>query len=169
MNFPNLTRRGFVAAASALAATVSAAMNLPSGIKLINETDSEEPVNLSKDWITDKGDYYIVRVPEGKSFWNETLDKSTVFYIENGGSVKHVRVNGFVNAIVLNEYASLSNCIIDASKTRLASGKERSPLVVDWRGRPPHLDQAIIVSGDVKPIWTYLEEKSRKLTNTLHG
>lgn len=152
MNFPNLTRRGFVAAASAMAASIAAAMSLPPGVKLLNETDNEEPVNLSKDWITDKGDYYIVHVPEGKTFRNELLDKSTIFYIENGASVRGVSINGFVNAIVLNEFADFSHNVIDTSKTRLASGKERSAVVLSYRGRSIFFEKNLVSEHDTRQL-----------------
>lgn len=150
MNFPNLSRRGFIAAASALAATVSAAMSLPPGIKLLNETDNEEPVNLSKDWITDKGDYYIVHVPEGKTFSGEMLDKSTVFYTEQFSRVNNVSVMGFANVILLSDSCQFTNSEIDARNTRLASGKQRSVMVIDPRysnGKPNSVFQGIHARG----------------------
>lgn len=150
MNSPNLSRRGFIAAASALAASVSAAMNLPSGIKLLNETDNEEPVNLSKDWITDKGDYYIVHIPEGKSFSSEKLDKSTVFYMEHASCVNNVSVVGFANIILLSDTCQFTNVDVDARTTRLASGKQRAVIAFDSRysnGKPNSVFRGIYVRG----------------------
>lgn len=150
MNFPNLSRRGFIAAASALAATVSAAMSLPPGIKLLNETDNEEPVNLSKEWITDKGDYYIVHVPEGKTFSGEMLDKSTVFYMEQFSRVNNVSVMGFANVILLSDTCQFTNSDIDATTTRLASGKERPVMILDSRysnGKPNSVFRGIYARG----------------------
>lgn len=155
MKFPNLSRRGFIAAASALSASVAAAMNLPTGIKLLNETDNEEPVEKSKDWITDRGDYYIVHVPEGKTFKNEDLDKSTVFYLENYSTATNMSINGFVNIILLGEYSRFDRAHIDTRNTRLASGKERAVIIVDDRrkSRPPMvINELHIQTSDCMPV-----------------
>lgn len=155
MKFPNLSRRGFIAAASALSASVAAAMNLPSGIKLLNETDNEEPVEKSKDWITDRGDYYIVHVPEGKTFKNEDLDKSTVFYLENYSTATNMSINGFVNIILLGEYSRFDWARIDTRNTRLASGKERAAMIVEDRrkSRPPMVFNDLhIQTSDCMPV-----------------
>lgn len=142
MKFPNLSRRGFIAAASALAASVTAAMNLPSGIKLLNETGNEEIVDESKEWITDKGDYYIVHVPRGKIISDLTLDKSTVFYLEEYSIARALRVEGFANVIVHSNLCRFEQNVIDARSTRLASGKERAAMV--FENRSPQQDRAFI-------------------------
>lgn len=49
------------------------------------------------DWVQDKGDYYIVNVPERKVFKGESLDKPTIFLCGAGSSVLNTSVNGFVN------------------------------------------------------------------------
>lgn len=135
MCFPNLSRRGFMVAASALVATVSQAMNLNKGIVSLIETDKEAPVEKANEWITDRGDFYIVRVPEGKTFSKHDFDKSVVFYLEHQATVSMVSVMGFTNLILESDAARFTDGYLDCSNTKLASGKERACMVVDNRSK----------------------------------
>lgn len=139
MQYPNLSRRGFISALSALASTVTAAAMLPPKILLLNETENEDPVEQCKDWITDKGDYYAVRIPDGKTFRDETFDKSVVFLMGNCAAIEYVTVKGFTNFIITAGRYTVTNSMFDSSGVKLANGKERSPVYFDnkvGRGQP---------------------------------
>ncbi len=82
------SRRGFLK----LAASVVGALSL---------ARYAEPIlaiaDRHHDWIEDKGDYLIVRVPDFKTFANETLNKPVIFLLGQEATVHHVEVNAFSN------------------------------------------------------------------------
>ena len=80
------------------------------------------------EWIEDKGDFYIVRVPDSKTFANEMLDKPTIFLLGHYTVVKDIVVNGCVNVVAKGE-SLIHDCNIDASKIMLPN--PRPIIVVD--------------------------------------
>lgn len=48
-------------------------------------------------WVQDKGDYYVVTIPENKSFAKENLDKPTIFLFGDNAKLIDVSVLGFAN------------------------------------------------------------------------
>jgi hypothetical protein len=94
-------------------------------------TTYSEPYAFIKDksgWITDKGDYYIVRVPDYKSFAGETMDKNTIFILGNSALVTRVSVLGFVNITAPNG-ATLNEMLLDSRGS--LSQKPRPALVFE--------------------------------------
>lgn len=144
MGFLTLSRRGFMVAASALAASVGIGNKL---VTLI-ETENETPIQKYSDWITDRGDYYIVRIPHGKSFSNHTFDKSVAFYMENDTTVSNVSVNGFTNLIMQQKDSRVMvrDSLFDSTSTKLASGKSRAVVLIDGS-----LDQSVFTGLHVQP------------------
>ena len=80
------------------------------------------------EWIEDKGDFYIVRVPDSMTFANELLDKPTIFLLGHYTVVKDIVVNGYANVAAKGE-SLIHGCNIDASKIILPN--PRPIIVVD--------------------------------------
>lgn len=72
-------------------------------------------VDVVADWITDYGDFLVVRVPAFKSFSNETLHKPTLFLLEEQSIVRNIHVQGFVN-VNASRGARITESKIDCSK-----------------------------------------------------
>lgn len=106
-----LNKRGFLKIASVLVG----------GLTLSKYTNAElflpeNKVSVFQDWIEDRGDFYIVRVPDFKSFNNEILNKPTVFLAGQHSSISRVRVDGFVNIHSKNGPIRLTESEIDATR-----------------------------------------------------
>lgn len=82
-----IERRGFLKVLGAIAASTG----------IIHYAEAKVLMPEQGSWIEDKGDYYIVRIPDGKTFAHETLDKPTIFGFGQDSRVEYVTVNGFVN------------------------------------------------------------------------
>lgn len=93
-------RRGFLKIATSLVGALSIAKY-------------SEPLfaipNAYKDWIEDKGDFFIVRVPDFKSFANELLAKPVIFLMGEKSIIRGVNVQGFANL-----YAPKGGACIDS-------------------------------------------------------
>lgn len=133
MKYSALSRRGFLVVASGLVTTISDAMRPTQGLIALVEAENESPVESVSDWITDKGDFYVVRVPAGKTFSIDLLDKSSVFYLENAAMVTRTQINGFVNVVFETNLGQVKECYFDATNTVLASGNKRDVLALDWK------------------------------------
>lgn len=109
-----ITRRGFLrvlSGASAVIAITSTARSL----MLYDEQDLERPISLRyRDWVEDRGDFYVVRVPSGKSFAKEFLNKPVVMILGRGSLATNLRIDGFVN-LYGDRGSVLSNTYIDSS------------------------------------------------------
>lgn len=103
---------------------------LVGGVLLTKYIEPIVPIaELNKhEWIEDKGDFYIVRVPDSKTFAKEILDKPTIFLLGHYSVVKDIVVNGYINVAIKGE-SLIHDCIIDASKIMLPS--HRPMAVVD--------------------------------------
>lgn len=77
----------------------------------------------SHEWIEDKGDFVIVRVPDFKTFANEVIDRPAIFLLGENANVKHVDVKGYVN-LYAPKGGSVTYSKFDASK--MLVGRERS-------------------------------------------
>lgn len=66
-----------------------------------------------KDWIEDKGDYCIIRVPDGKAFINERIDKNVILLLGAYSTFKGIDVRGYAN-IATRGPASIVGCRFDA-------------------------------------------------------
>lgn len=66
------------------------------------------------DWITDRGDFYIVRVPDFKTFKNELLNKPTIFILGQSAVVSGCEVIGFAN-IAAPKGGTFDSCKVDSS------------------------------------------------------
>ena len=81
-------RRGFLKLISAAAGALALARYAEPFVAV---------ADTHRDWIEDNGDYLVVRVPDFKTFANETLKKPVIFLLGQQAIVRHVDVAGFVN------------------------------------------------------------------------
>ena len=63
-------------------------------------------------WIEDKGDYIIVRVPECKTFANETLLKPAILLLGSGSIVSRITSKSYVNAL-FEPGSVMKECLLD--------------------------------------------------------
>lgn len=77
------------------------------------------------DWIEDKGDYLIVRVPDFKTFAHEAISKPVIFILGEQAIVRAVEVEGYAN-IYAPKGGLVTATRFDGS--RMVTEKER-PLV----------------------------------------
>jgi hypothetical protein len=107
----NLLRRTFLKV-SASVALASAAMS--KGLILLDEPELPIADNY-KDWIEDRGNFYIVRVPDYKTFAKETLDKPTILLLGENSIAKDLDINGYLNVEISNRSQFISTRV-DSSK-----------------------------------------------------
>ena len=111
-----IERRGFLKLGAAL-------------IGALTLTKYAEPLvtvaDTHHDWIEDKGDYLIVRVPDFKTFANEVISKPVIFILGEQAIVRAVDVEGFAN-IYAPKGGLVTATRFDGS--RMVTEKER-PLV----------------------------------------
>lgn len=116
-----MLRRTFLKTATALVGGVLAAKYL------------EPLTNISQihnDWIEDKGDYYIVRIPDNSIFSNEILDKPTIFVTGAYVALKRLEITGFVN-IIAKGPISVMDSMFDASKSVSLNDSDRPVIRLD--------------------------------------
>lgn len=78
------------------------------------------------DWIEDRGDFVIVRVPKFKTFANEVINKPAIFLLGQGSTVTGVDVKGFAN-VRLGQRSRLLDSRFDA---RMLTETERPVVYV---------------------------------------
>ena len=78
--------------------------------------------NTHKDWIEDKGDFCIVRVPDFKTFSSEVIEKPVIFILGANSVVRYVDVLGYVNLYGPNG-GMVDNCRFDASRMVTEHGR----------------------------------------------
>lgn len=77
------------------------------------------------DWITDKGDYYILQIPESKSFSNMEFDKPLIVVMGNSSRLKEISVSGLTN-VIMGHYTTINSCRFDS---RSFLSEEQRPVV----------------------------------------
>lgn len=75
------------------------------------------------EWIEDKGDYCIIRVPDFKTFANEIITKPVIFILGEQALVRGVDVGGFAN-VYAPKGGAVHESRFDAS--RMTVEKERA-------------------------------------------
>lgn len=99
------------------AAAVISANALPLGTLVYG--DSIERVRKYRDWVTDRGDYYVVIIPAYKVLANESFDKPVLAAFGEGATMRGCVVNGFMNLLGKRGF-SLLETRIDAEKIAFA-------------------------------------------------
>lgn len=98
------TRRGFLKIGTAILGTLTVTKYAE---PLIDLTPSVH------DWIDDRGDFVIVRVPSLKTFANEVIRKPAILLLGHHSTVLGVDVHGFAN-VRMGDQARLLDSRFDA-------------------------------------------------------
>jgi hypothetical protein len=83
----NIARRGFLKVGAAILG----------GLAITRYSEPIIQIVEKNEWIEDKGDYVIVRVPDFKTFAQEAIGKPAIFILGEQAIVRGVYVNGFAN------------------------------------------------------------------------
>lgn len=94
-------------------------------------------------WVEDKGDFYIVRVPMYKTFSRESLDKPTIFLMDQFSTVTQVSVNGYAN-FKTEGSSSLTDCEFDTSNMRTV---EDRPAVLFYSKHTENIISGMCITG----------------------
>jgi hypothetical protein len=86
------TRRGFLKLGAVMLGSIG----------IIRYSEPIIDIAHSHEWIEDKGDYVIVRVPDFKSFANEFINKPAIFIMGQNAIVKNLSLKGFANFYIPN-------------------------------------------------------------------
>ena len=129
------TRRTFLKLAGAAAAAM--------GITRYAEPMEIVPEFRHGDWIEDRGDFYIVRVPDNKVFANEILTKPTIFLLGQSAIVRQIELHGFCN-VHAPRGGEIVGSVIDARKALI--GRDR-PVMELAGGRAGLIVQGCIFQG----------------------
>jgi hypothetical protein len=86
--------------------------------------------DVHKDWIEDKGDFYIVRVPDNSIFKNEKLDKPVIFVTGAYVTLANLDVQGYAN-IIAKGPINIRDNVFDASKVLSLKEMDRSVVRFD--------------------------------------
>ena len=84
-----------------------------------------------RDWIEDHGDFLVVRVPDGKTFEKERIEKPVLLYLGERSQFRECEVMGFVNLYDKEQWV-VERCSFDS--TGKATTVER-PILHVLRGR----------------------------------
>jgi hypothetical protein len=145
-----LTRRGFLrlAGAAALAVTLPLYREVPQLVV-------PKPFN-QRDWIEDQGDFYVVRVPEGRTMTREQLlDKPVVFFMGARSALEAVEA---ATAIVYAPlHARLTDCVFSSASQRF--DKERAVLTIAGKSNVELVEPRIKLGMDT-PVALDLRENS---------
>jgi hypothetical protein len=76
----------------------------------------------SHEWIEDKGDFVIVRVPDFKTFANEVIDRPAIIIMGEKSVVREVDVQGYVN-VYAPKGGYVTSSRFDASKMMVARAR----------------------------------------------
>jgi hypothetical protein len=117
----NLTKRGFLKVAGGVAGAL--------GLQLYSEPLIAIPKR--HEWIEDRGDFYIARVPSHKTFSHERLEKPTIFQAGERSVIRNVTVEGYAN-FYFAPGLYVDELFIDA--THMKTQQDRSPLIVSGIG-----------------------------------
>lgn len=107
-----MRRRGFIQLGTAIFGALTLQRYVEPFVEIVN----------MKDWITDHGDFLVVRVPAFKTFSNEILPKPTLFFMQERSTVRNVEVLGFAN-ISAPAGAVVESSRFDCSKMTVARNR----------------------------------------------
>jgi len=113
-----LSRRGFILQATALVGGLSISHYLEPFLAVPDKY---------KDWIEDRGDFFVVRVPDGKRLEGQTFDKPTILLLGALACFKSNTVKGYLNVYAPKQGAIL-NSFVDARACR--TDRERPAIML---------------------------------------
>lgn len=138
----DLSRRGFLRVAGAAGAVLGA------GVVLYRET-TNLVLPTSNDWIEDRGDFLIVRVPDEKMFKGEKLLKPTILVMGMRSMVRDCEVYGYLNILGKGDWGFNEN-YVDCRKTAMT--KDRPIILVQSAGRKTTINYNYLVGPDISPL-----------------
>ena len=115
------TRRGFIKIGMAVVGAFTLAKYAE---PLIEVSDLHQ-------WIEDKGDFYIIRIPDFKTFAKETLNKPTIFILGEQSTVRDVEIFGYAN-VYAPKGGLITDMLFDGRK--MVTEKARPLVVLNARG-----------------------------------
>ncbi len=119
----DFSRRGFLKLGSAIVG----------GLSLIKYAEPAVQIPHSHEWIDDKGDFVIVRVPAFKSFANELITKPAIFVLGERALVRAIEVRGYSN-IYAPKGGTILGCYFDGSQMTTEMNRSVVHLVADNLG-----------------------------------
>lgn len=90
-----MDRRTFVN--SAFAVVASNTSLLLNATPILHLEELTVPKYEPSSWITDKGDYYVVKIPDGKTFIKEVLDKPSIIVLGENSKLSDLTVHGYAS------------------------------------------------------------------------
>jgi hypothetical protein len=147
----NTLRRAFLKAGTAVLGALTLAKYTE---PLIAMPDS------SHEWIEDKGDFVIVRVPDFKTFADEVIDRPAIFLLGENAKVKHVDVKGYVN-LYAPKGGSVTYSKFDASKMLVP--RERS--VMELKAKDVVISDCHFEGNDTTTCGIQFIDTSPKVTH----
>lgn len=106
------------------------------------------------DWIEDKGDYCIVRVPDFKTFAHEAISKPVIFILGEQAIVRAVEVEGFANIYAPNG-GLVTASRFDAS--RVVTEKERP--VINLKAKDITISDCHLIGTGESPSFGFHDYK----------
>lgn len=138
-----MDRRGFLKLTGQAAAAVTTIALLP-GVRVFAEPIIASPW---RDWIVDKGDWYEVFVPAGKTLIKETFKKPVLLILGDAATFGDCSVEGFVNVATLGPRSLILGCHLDATGYASAEGKRAVLSYV--KGTGLHIQSGFFKGGDI--------------------
>ena len=144
------TRRGFIKIGMAVVGAFTLAKYAE---PLIEVSDLHQ-------WIEDKGDFYIIRVPDFKTFAKETLNKPTIFLLGEQATVRDVEIFGYAN-VYAPKGGTITQSRIDGSK--MITEVERPLLTL--KGERIFVTDSNFVGSPTTPSAIYIDKPQKPLIN----
>jgi len=103
--------------------------------------------NEYRDWIEDRGDFFIVRVPDYKTFARETLNKPTIILMGERSTVRDVEIQGCTN-IHAPKGGAISQCMFDVRSMVFEKPRE----VIRLAAEGLHVMDCTVYGNDFTPV-----------------
>jgi len=152
----NIARRGFLQIATMLIGGVAIGKFIEPEIAI---------AKTHKDWIEDRGGFYIVRVPDFKTFSRERLDKPTIFLLGDESEVSYVDVTGYAN-FDIPKTGIIHSCSFDGSKMHV-DGRDSVVILNAGRQMPPLYNLSIVGNHSTRCAHVELSKTSCEPTLNL--
>lgn len=76
----------------------------------------EKIENTYKDWIEERNGFYIVRVPDFKTFEKEHLNMPTIFLMGQNSALRNCQIDGYANIDANSNSINVSDVYFDTRK-----------------------------------------------------
>lgn len=107
-----LTKRGFLKLGAALVG----------GVSLMRYAEPAIALPEPQEWIEDRGDFFIIRIPDGKELVNELIAKPAIILLGAGAELRRVWIDGFAN-LMAPKGGILRDCSFDGSTMSTESAR----------------------------------------------